>query len=57
MRFPKDQRRKTITSERINPSPANTPVPEDVLNKLGKHCAPQIEAVEVGYQDLKVNEF
>ena len=48
---------KIITSERINRSPANTRVPEDVLDKLGKHCAPLIEAIEARYQNLKVKEF
>ena len=55
--FLKIKEEETLTSERINPSPATKRVPKDVLNKLGKHCALLIEAVMARCQDLKVKEF
>ena len=55
--FLKIKAEKPNTSERVNASPATTRVPNDVMDRLGKHFAPLVEAVDARCPDLKVKEY
>ena len=55
--FLKIKAEKPNTSERVNASPATTRMPNDVMDRLGKHFAPLVEAVDARCPDLKVKEY